>query len=136
VSCCNSGCTACTDSKCTGTSGGTPNQNTIFQGPLTITNSADIQTLTSVTEIDGDVTINSTALSSLQGLNNVVTIDGNLSIQSNGSLTTLSGLNSLAHVTKNVTINSNNVLTSLTGLGNLTAIDGSSRFKVTGRSAM
>ena len=88
-SCCNQGCTACTGPACTGTAGGPTGQSGIYNGSLVISTAADLQTLSTVTEIDGDLTINSTQLANLTGLNNLTHITGSLSIYNNSALTNL-----------------------------------------------
>jgi len=78
--CCNAGCATCAAAVCNGTPVGTTGQSTICLGSPTIQTAADVQTLANVTEIDGDLTINSTALTTLTGLSNLTHITGSLSI--------------------------------------------------------
>ncbi len=123
-SCCNGGCTACTAAMCTGMVSQIAGQSGMYNGSLTITTPADLQTLVAVTHITGDLTINSTALTNLTGLGNVAVVDGSVSISNNSSLTGLNGLASLTTVGKDFNIQSNGSITSLTGLSNLTSVGG------------
>ena len=75
-SCCNSGCQTCVGSACSGPAipGG---QVGSVNGDVVIQNDSDLKTLKNVTEIIGDLTINSTALSTLSGLENLKHVSGN-----------------------------------------------------------
>jgi len=80
------------------------------------------------TEIEGNVTIQGSNITNLNGLSVLISIGGNLIIEGwpygNPQLTSLSGLQSLASIGGYLSIYQNNALTSLTGLENLTYIGG------------
>jgi len=86
--------------------------------------------LTVLTSIVGDLTIGSIlfgsnpALTNLSGLNNLASIGGGLRIVHNDALTSLSGLNNLASIGGDLAINNNDVLTSLSGVSSVTSIGG------------
>jgi len=71
-SCCNLGCTTCTGAVCTTPdSTGTGGQVGTYVGSVVLNTAADAQTMAGVTEIQGDLTINSTSLTSLTGLDHL-----------------------------------------------------------------
>ena len=74
------------------------------------------------TEIEGNVTINESNITNLNGLNMIIAIGQSLDISYNVALTNLNGLNSLTSLI-NLSIDGNNMLTDLTGLDN---VDGNS----------
>ncbi|RLD51636.1 MAG: hypothetical protein DRJ05_18205, partial [Bacteroidetes bacterium] len=81
------------------------------------------------TEIEGDVEINGSDITNLNGLNVVTAISGELLIENNSSLLDLTGLENLASIGWDLVIGSGyqdyQALTSLSGLDNLTSIGGS-----------
>ncbi len=76
------------------------------------------------TEIEGDVTINGTDITNLNGLNVLTSIGGYLDIHFNNALTSLSGLDNLSSIAGYLSIYGNDALISLNGLENLTSIGG------------
>mgnify|MGYP001138399013 CR=1 FL=1 len=80
------------------------------------------------TEIEGDVTINGSNITNLNGLSVLTSIGGNLTVgrnwNTNPSLTSLTGLENLAFIGGHLLIHNSISLTSLTGLDNLTIIEG------------
>lgn len=78
------------------------------------------------TEIEGQVTIDGSDITNLEGLGVLTTIGGDLRIWSFlGSLTSLTGLENLTSIGGYLEISDNTQLTSLTGLDGLTSIGGS-----------
>jgi hypothetical protein len=76
------------------------------------------------TEIEGDVAIQGSSITNLNGLNMVASIVGDLDIWVNNALTNLTGLENLASIGGSLLIYENSVLTSLMGLENLATIGG------------
>jgi hypothetical protein len=83
------------------------------------------------TEIDGDVLINGTDITNLNGLSILTECNGNLLIEGNVSLTSLAGLHNLNSIGGQfptnhdvLTISHNDLLTDLTGLNNLAWLGG------------
>jgi acyl-[acyl carrier protein]--UDP-N-acetylglucosamine O-acyltransferase len=76
------------------------------------------------TEIEGDVTIDGSGISNLNGLHEITAIGGSLSITNCQTLVHLSGLQELKSVGGSVIIGQNNSLNSLMGLEALTSITG------------
>lgn len=74
------------------------------------------------TNILGNVTIQGTDITNLNGLLGIDSIGKNLYIQSNISLTSLGGLDSLISIGQRFRIEGNSVLTSLNGLGLLSSV--------------
>jgi len=99
-------------------------QGCLPQG-ITFTNQAQIDNFQTnypgCTEIEGDVTINGSNITNLNGLSVVTHIGGDLDISYNSALTSLTGLESLTSIGGYLRIWDNNVLTSLTGLENVEA---------------
>jgi hypothetical protein len=77
------------------------------------------------TEIEGDVSINSSDITNFNGLSVVTSIGGNLLIFFNPYLLNLEGLNNLNYVGGYIEIWANDNLTSLSGLNGLTELGGS-----------
>jgi len=76
------------------------------------------------TVIQGDVRIQGSDITNLNGLNVLTSIQGGMFIIFNDLLISLSGLDNLTSVGGGVTIDYNNPITSLSGLENLTSIGG------------
>ena len=81
------------------------------------------------TEIEGDMTINGSDITNLNGLITLNSIGGNLVIGTDGwnanpVLEYLTGLDNLVSTGGDLTINSNSILKNLSGLDNLTAVNG------------
>jgi hypothetical protein len=74
------------------------------------------------TQIQGDVTINGTNITNLNGLSVLTSIGGFLIIGGNDGLSSLTGLDSLTSIGDYLYINYNPILTTLTGLNGLTSI--------------
>ncbi|WP_138475101.1 CBM96 family carbohydrate-binding protein [Dyadobacter bucti] len=69
--------------------------------------------------INGNVSIISTTINNLDGLNNVTRIEGSLYINDNPGLASIAGLSGLAQVDGSINIENNDNLLSLAGLENL-----------------
>jgi hypothetical protein len=74
------------------------------------------------TEIEGNVFIEGSNITNLNGLNLLNSIGCHLSITYNPSLTSLTGLDNLTSIGQSLFIQGNTALTSLTGLDNLNSI--------------
>jgi len=75
-------------------------------------------------EIAGDVTIQVSEITNLNGLSVLTSIGGNLYIYSNDALASLTGLDNLTYIGSDLHIYNNNALTNLAGLDNLVSIGG------------
>ncbi len=75
-------------------------------------------------EIEGNVAIQGSNITNLNGLNVLTSIGGYLDINDNDALISLSGLDNLNSIGGYLDISGNGVLTSLSGLDNLTSIGG------------
>jgi len=93
----------------------------IFGGYINISN---LNGLSVLTYIGGDVFIGYTVLTNLTGLNNVDSIGGYLEIYVNDALTSLTGMDNLTAIGGGLEIESHGVLTSLSGLDNVTSVGG------------
>lgn len=76
------------------------------------------------TEIGGDVVLDGSDISNLNGLENIISIGGSLNISNNSELIDLGGLDELSVIGGNVEISNNTLLSSLTALSNLSSISG------------
>jgi len=90
---------------------------TIFSNPFLI----DLNDLESLIYINEDIMINSSSLSSLEGLNNIEYIGGNLDIIYNDLLQDITALSKVTSVGGNLYVISNSALNSLSGLQNINA---------------
>jgi hypothetical protein len=104
-----------------------------LNGSVWLQSPVDIQGLSGVTCINGDVTVASGAtLTDLSGLDSLISISGNLSIETT-QLTSLHGLEQLATVGGRIWIERNMALTSLAGLS---ALASASDLRVMGNEAL
>jgi len=76
------------------------------------------------TEIEGDVEINGSDITNLNGLNVLTAFWGNLSVINNDALASLTGLDNVTSIGGALYMNGNPALTSLTGLDNVTSFEG------------
>lgn len=94
------------------------------QNPEANNDPSDGGFLEGLTEVDGNVTIETHNMSALYGLGNIHTIHGNLRIhnpnQPDSDLANLQGLEKITTVNGTFTLDNNDSLTSLNGLGNMT----------------
>jgi len=74
------------------------------------------------TQIAGDVIINGSSITNLNGLSQLVSINGNVDIVANPLLNNLNGLSNLSSIGGYFDINSNSSLSSVSGLSNLTSV--------------
>jgi hypothetical protein len=81
-----------------------------------------IEALSGLNYIGGDVSVESSSLHDLAGLENIAVIEGYLSIVHNNDLTSLTGLEGLTSIGDYLEIERNNFLVSLAGLANLTSV--------------
>jgi len=98
---------------------------TVIEGDVTIQGSgiSNLNGLSVLTSIEGDVWIGgNNSLTNLIGFESLTNLEGNLSIIENSSLISLTGLESLTSTVGYISIYGNNSLTSLTGLEGLTSI--------------
>lgn len=75
--------------------------------------------LSSITTIMNELIINSTSITTLEGLENLTKIGSHLSIISNEMLIDLSGFSNLDLVSGNLTIGWNDLITSLSGIDSI-----------------
>ncbi len=99
----------------------TVNEGNGGNGLLLLSNTAltDISSLSNLTTVGGNLTIQGNNMASLVGLENLSSIGGNLSITDNDLLTDLTSLSNLTSIDGALTINLNDLLTSLSGLENI-----------------
>ncbi|MFA5418936.1 MAG: T9SS type A sorting domain-containing protein, partial [Bacteroidales bacterium] len=89
----------------------------------------DFQTnYTNCTAIEGNITINGSDITSLEGLSTVSSIGGYLVIYQNDALENLTGLDSVNYIGEALAIYWNDSLNTLAALSKLTAIGGSLQF--------
>lgn len=109
----------------------------VWEGDYSVEDAGDLAALSGYVEVAGDLTIESTELTDLSGLECLEAVDGSLYIQTNSLLTDITALAALEAVgglvciRDNVTqiggvlgIDANPALVSLAGLGSLTTLDG------------
>jgi len=87
-------------------------------------NITNLNGLSVLTSLGGELNISFTALSSLSGLDSVTSIAGRIYIYDNDALTNLVGLEAMMSLEGGLSIAENDVLESLTGLNALTSIGG------------
>jgi hypothetical protein len=86
------------------------------------------------TVIQGDVWIQGSTITNLDGLSALTSIWGDLTLLGNSALTNLAGLEGLTTIGVDLWINSNDALTNLTGLSGLTTLVGD--FDIVGNDAL
>jgi hypothetical protein len=89
-----------------------------------IDTAADLEALSGCTTVTGDLSIEYSPLTSLEGLECLAHVGGRLDIKLNESLTSLAGLNNLEYVGGDLGISVNRSLASLAGLNNLEFVGG------------
>ena len=93
---------------------------------ITFTTQAEINNFPSIypgcTTITGNVTIQGSDITNLNGLSSITSIGGGLDIEGNSNLTSLSGLDAVTSIGANIYISGNSTLTSLSGLDAVTSI--------------
>ena len=89
-----------------------------------IETAADLEALSGCTTVTGDLSIEYSPLTSLEGLECLAHVGGRLDIKLNESLTSLIGLESVEYVGGDLGISVNRSLTSLAGLNNLESVGG------------
>ena len=102
-------------------------RNIVCQGSFVIDEietAADLKTLSGCTTVTGDLSIEYSPLTSLEGLECLEHVEGRLDIKLNESLTRLIGLESLEYVGGDLGISVNRSLTSLADLNSLEAVGG------------
>ena len=95
-----------------------------FQGDYTITNEDDLNKLINYSVITGNLKIEKTSLTNLDGLSNLTSVGGDLYIGYNAALPNLAGLSNITSVGGGLNICFNTVLTNLAGLSNITSVGG------------
>jgi hypothetical protein len=98
-----------------------------IEGDLTIGGGGELtnlDSLSNLTTVTGDLDIINTTLSNLDGLANVSSVRGSLFLRDNDALSNISGLSSLNPVGGDVHIYYNVVLTSIDGFSSLTQVGG------------
>ena len=98
----------------TGSDTATPVPGAIMYGDYTISNSIDLSALEGFSEISGVLSIASTTLPNLDGLDHLVSVGG-LHVHDNQALTNLDGLSGLTQVVGDFTIETNPLLQNLYG---------------------
>lgn len=98
-------------------------------GDFTFTTQAEIDAFGAIyshcTDITlGNVVIEDSDITNLDGLANLTNIEGELNIKFNEDLSNIDGLANLTRIVEGLNIESNSALTNLDGLENLTSIDG------------
>jgi hypothetical protein len=74
--------------------------------------------------VGGNLGVEVTSLTNLDGLSRLTSVGGDLALTSNDVLTDISGLSSLTSVGGYLNISNNDALTDISGLSNLTAVGG------------
>jgi hypothetical protein len=97
---------------------------TQWPGDYYINSQADLEDF-KYTHVFGNIYVQNTDLTNLDGMEILIWIGKNLYIDSANSLTSLTGLDNLTSIGGSLVIDSANSLTSLIGLDNLTSIGGS-----------
>ena len=97
----------------------------VLEGDYEILNTADLLDLCGYEEVTGNLVIDSTSLSSIDGLDCLLRVGGDLTISNNGSLDDITGLAGLTAVDGDLTISGNPVLDSVDGLDELVYVAGS-----------
>jgi hypothetical protein len=100
----------------------------VMEGDYEIHNTADLLDLSGYAEVTGNLVIDSTSLSSIDGLECLLRVGGDLTISNNDSLDDITGLASLSGVDGDLTLSGNAVLEDLYGLNELVYVAGSLRF--------
>ncbi len=122
-SCCNLGCGTCSGAVCSfGVGGG--GQSGDFLGDVAISDTSSMALLANVKKIIGNLTMNSTNLTTLGGLSGLQAVTGSVNINSDNFLASLAGLSGLTTVGGNLVIDSNPMLGSLSALSSLTSVGG------------
>jgi hypothetical protein len=101
--------------------------NIVCQGGFVIDDletSADLEALSGCTTVTGDLSIEYSPLTSLEGLECLAHVGGRLDIKLNESLTSLIGLDRVEYVGGDLGISVNRSLTGLAGLNSLEAVGG------------
>ncbi len=101
--------------------------NIVCEGSFVIDDietAADLEALSGCTSVIGDLSIEYSPLTSLEGLECLAHVGGRLDIKLNESLTSLIGLESVEYVDGGLGISVNRSLTSLAGLNNLESVGG------------
>ena len=101
--------------------------NIVCEGSFVIDDietAADLEALSGCTTVTGDLSIEYSPLTSLEGLECLAHVGGRLDIKLNESLTSLAGLESVEYVGGDLGISVNRSLTSLAGLNNLKSVGG------------
>ena len=97
-------------------------EENVYSGDFSITNASDLDALSGYTSISGNLTIDGTSLTNLDGLECLLAIGGYLHVGDNTQLNDLHGLQNLSTVNQRVTFDNNDGLTNLDGLESLTEI--------------
>ncbi|MBE0662662.1 MAG: T9SS type A sorting domain-containing protein [Bacteroidales bacterium] len=99
---------------------------TVIEGNVTIEGSdiSDLNGLSVLTSIGGSLTVKNTNLTNFTGLSNLTSIGNGITITNNNNLVNFSGLEGLIYIggTQYLQVDYNESLTSFTGLGSLTTI--------------
>jgi len=99
-----------------------------LSGGITFSTQAEIDAFQTnypnCSEIQGNVTVEGSDITNLNGMNALTSFGGDLYISNNDSLTDLTGLESITYIGSHVVVYGNDTLTSLTGLEGLTSIGG------------
>jgi Leucine-rich repeat (LRR) protein len=116
--------------------GGASSPCDVIEGDVLVRNTVDLRGLAGCTEILGNVTVTSSRLTGLQGLEALQHIGGNLVIDDCPSLSSIAELSSLEAIDGNLELSNLPALTSLTGLESLGTVGGNLVVLVTGLAAL
>lgn len=105
-------------------SGGAGPPCDVIEGDVVVRNTVDLRGLAGCTDIQGNLSVSSSRLSGLQGLEALRHIGGTLSISEAPSLSSIAGLASLEAIDGNLELDTLPVLTSLAGLESLATVGG------------
>lgn len=117
-------------------SGGAGPPCDVIEGDVFVRNTVDLRGLAGCTEIQGNLFVVSSRLSSLQGLEALQHIGGNLSISGAPSLSSIAGLASLEAIDGDLELNTLPALTSLGGLESLSTVGGDLVVRETGLESL
>jgi Receptor L domain len=125
-SCCNRGCGTCNTMTevCSAGDATLNGQSGFYEGAVTLVNPNDVAIFDYATTINGALTINSSSLPNLNGLESLTEVTGSVSIQSNSGMLNMDGLTGLTTVGGDLYVYNNDAITHTAGLDNLQTVEG------------
>ena len=97
----------------------------VWPGDYAIRNVADRDGLVGFACVMGDVSVSSSGISNLSGLDNLKYIGGELAIANSEDLISVDGLSGLVHIAGNLILENNPVISNLDSFSSLTSVGGS-----------